>query len=128
MKMNSYTTPTHTTHTATTAYNAHLPMCEKIDPAYRLFFTTLAHEKRLQILNAIRKKPLNATEIGKMTGIEQTLLSHHLQILVHHGMVFVEKRKQFKYYSLNQETIQPLLWLIDAHMKQYCCKILEGKR
>ena len=102
--------------------------CETIDPAYKLFFTTLANENRLKILNAIRNKPLNLTQIAKVTTIEQTLISHHIKILEHHGMVFLEKKGKFKYYTLNQETIQPLLWLIDAHMKQYCCKILEGKR
>lgn len=102
--------------------------CEKISPAYKLFFTTLANENRLLILNTIRKKPLNLTQISQTTKLEQTLLSHHLKTLEHHGMVFVEKRGKFKYYTLNQQTIQPLLWLIDAHMKQYCCKILEGKR
>ncbi len=101
--------------------------CEKINPAYKLFFTTLANENRLKILNAIRTKPLNLTQITKATNIEQTLLSHHMKILEYHGMVFLEKKKKFKYYTLNQQTIQPLLWLIDAHMKQYCCKILEGK-
>jgi len=93
-----------------------------------MFFSTLANKNRLQVLNTLRKKSLNATEISAETGFEQTLLSHHLKILEYHGMVFVEKRGKFKYYTLNQQTIQPLLGLIDAHTKQYCCKIVEGTR
>jgi DNA-binding transcriptional ArsR family regulator len=102
--------------------------CNTITPAYGLFFSTLANENRLKILNVLRTKRLNVTEIVKATEFEQTLVSHHLKTLEHHGMVFVEKQGKYKYYTLNKNTIRPLLVLIDTHMKQYCCKILEGKR
>ncbi len=96
--------------------------------AYKMFLQTLAADTRLKIIQVLEKKPLCVNEIVTLTGYEQTLISHHLKVLQHHGMVFVEKRGKFKYYTVNQQTIQPLLWLIDAHTKQYCCKIVEGKR
>ncbi len=102
--------------------------CKDISPAYGLFFGALANENRLKILNVLRKKALNVTEIAKVTRFEQTLVSHHLKMLEYHGMVFVQREGKFKFYSLNQKTIQPLLDLIDTHMKQYCCKILRGER
>lgn len=96
--------------------------------AYKMFLQTLAADARLKIIQVLEKKSLCANEIVTKTGYEQTLISHHLKVLEHHGMVFVEKRGKFKYYTLNQQTIQPLLGLIDAHTKQYCCKIVEGTR
>ena len=96
--------------------------------AYRMFFSTLANESRLMIVNILRKKPLNVTEICLKTGFEQSMVSHNLKILEYHGMIFKEKKGKYRYYSVNKKTIQPLLKLIDTHMKEYCCKILKGER
>ena len=100
----------------------------KLYGAYKLFFGALATDSRLHILNALRTGPKNVSEIGEITNYEQSMISHNLKILEHHGMVFLERRGKFKYYQLNRKTIIPLLQLIDTHMKQYCCKILEGER
>lgn len=96
--------------------------------AYQLFFGTLANETRLTLINVLREKPLNVTEICKMTGFEQSLVSHNLKMLEYHGMVFKEQQGKFRYYAVNEKTIKPLLGLIDAHMEEYCCKIAVGKR
>jgi DNA-binding transcriptional ArsR family regulator len=96
--------------------------------AYGLFFSTLANDSRLQIVNLLRKEVLNVSEICERTGFEQSMVSHNMKNLEHHGMVFSERKGKFKYYSLNKETISPLLELIDSHMQEYCCKILRGER
>ena len=96
--------------------------------AYKLFFGTLANHTRLKIVNSLRDGKKNVTEICKATGFEQSLVSHHLKMLEYHGMVFVEKKGKYRYYQLNSKTIKPLLELIDAHLKAYCCKILMGER
>jgi len=70
----------------------------------------------------------NVSEICRATGFEQSMVSHNLKELEYHGMVFMQKKGKFRYYSVNEKTITPLLELIDAHMKEYCCQILEGKR
>lgn len=100
----------------------------KLSGAYQLFFSTLANDSRLHIINTLRQKPLNVTEICQKTGFEQSMVSHNLKELEYHGMVFPERKGKFKYYKVNEKTIQPLLKLIDAHMKTYCCKILERER
>ena len=99
-----------------------------LEKAYPLFFGTLANEKRLRITNVLRKGKKNVTEICLASGFEQSMVSHHLKELEYHGMVFMEKKGKFRYYSVNEKTIRPLLELIDAHMRKYCCQILEGKR
>jgi len=97
------------------------------DAAYELFFTSLSNPNRLAILNAIRKKSRNVSEICTSTGFEQTMVSHNLTRLQRCGMVFAEKKGKFKFYRVNNESIEPILNLIDKHMNKYCCKILEGK-
>ncbi len=96
--------------------------------AYPLFFGTLANEARLKIVNCLRNGAKNVSEICQQTKLEQSLVSHHLKMLEYHGMVFKEVKGKYRYYRVNNKTIKPLLELIDAHMKEYCCKILEGKR
>lgn len=66
--------------------------------------------------------------ICQSTGFEQTMVSHNLKRLERCGMVFVEQKGKHRHYSVNKKTIGPLLEIIDAHMKGYCCEILKGKR
>ncbi|MEK6950364.1 MAG: metalloregulator ArsR/SmtB family transcription factor [Nanoarchaeota archaeon] len=100
----------------------------RLGKAYPLFFGTLANEARLKIVNVLRRGEKNVSEISKQAKLEQSLVSHHLKMLEHHGMVFKEVQGKFRYYTLNSKTIKPLLELIDAHMKEYCYKILQGER
>ena len=67
---------------------------------------------------------MNVSEICESTGFEQTMVSHNLKRLEKCGMVFGEKKGRFKYYQVNHESIEPILNLIDKHMKRYCCKVL----
>ena len=95
---------------------------------YKFFFGALANPNRLRIINALRNGKKNVGEICQETKLEQTIISHNLKVLEYHGMVFMEKQGKYRYYSVNKKTIKPLLEFIDAHMKEYCCKILEGKK
>ncbi len=96
--------------------------------AYKIFFGSLAHHSRLHIINLLRAGPRNVTEISKETGLEQTLVSHNLKRLERCGMVFVQQRGKQRYYSVNSETIKPLMELIDRHTNMYCRHILDGTR
>lgn len=80
------------------------------------------------LINVLRDKPLNVTQVCEATGFEQSLVSHNLRMLEYHGMVFKRSQGKFRYYTVNEKTIKPLLELIDAHMEEYCCKIAAGKR
>lgn len=96
--------------------------------AYNLFFGSLANEHRLELLQVLRAGEKNVSEICESTGFEQTMVSHNLKRLERCGMVFGRVDGKFRYYSVNKKTIDPLLKLIDSHMKEYCCKIVEGER
>lgn len=97
-------------------------------PIYGLFFTSLANPNRLQIVSFLRQKSMNVTEICQATNFEQTMVSHNLKRLERCGMVFVEQKGKNRYYTLNKKTIKPLLQLIDNHINQYCCKVLEESK
>ncbi len=91
---------------------------------YRIFFVSLANPNRLQILNALRYGEKNVTDICNATKFEQTMVSHNLRRLLRCGMVKSVSRGKFRYYTINQKTIKPLMNLIDSHMEEYCCKLL----
>ena len=87
---------------------------------YELFFGTLANEQRLKIINLLRKGPKNVTQICKELNFNQTTVSHNLRKLKICGFVFNEKNGKERIYSLNKETIKPLMDLIDKHTNKFC--------
>ncbi len=101
---------------------------EKLQEAYKIFFGTLVSTNRLKILNLIRDKELCVNEIVEKSGIEQTHISHDLARLKRCGFIEERREGKYRYYSINEETIKPLLEVIDKHMKGNCIHILEGGR
>lgn len=98
----------------------------KVYGAYKIFFGTLVSESRLKIINLLRKRKKNVSEIIKELNIDQTAVSHDLARLKKCGFVICKTEGKYRYYSLNQKTINPLMNLIDDHMSQYCIHILHG--
>jgi DNA-binding transcriptional ArsR family regulator len=101
---------------------------EELYGAYKLFFGTLFSETRLKIINLLRKKRLNVSEIIQELNFDQTAVSHNLARLKQHGFVISEIDGKFRYYKLNEETISPIMSLIDKHMSQYCIHILHSMK
>ena len=97
---------------------------EEIYEAYKVFFGTLVSESRLKIINLLRKGEKSVTEIVKVLKLPQPTISHDLARLKKCGFVKVRIVKNFRHYSLNEKTIDPLMSLIDHHMAQYCIHIL----
>lgn len=98
---------------------------EEIYEAYKIFFGTLGSESRLRIINLLRSGKKNVSEIIKELNIGQTAVSHDLARLKKCGFVKSDIEGKFRYYKLNEETIKPLMGLIDKHMSQYCVHILH---
>ncbi|MEK6933730.1 MAG: metalloregulator ArsR/SmtB family transcription factor [Nanoarchaeota archaeon] len=103
---------------------------EEIYEAYKIFFGTLGSESRLRIINLLRKGKKNVSEIIIELNMDQTAVSHDLSRLKRCGFVKSEIEGKFRSYKLNEETIEPLMGLIDKHMSQYCIHILHqgGKK
>ncbi|KHO55307.1 MAG: ArsR family transcriptional regulator [archaeon GW2011_AR19] len=98
---------------------------QQIYEAYKIFFGTLVSEPRLKIINLLRKGKKNVSEIIKELNFDQTAVSHNLARLKMCGFVLDEINGKFRYYKLNEETIKPLMFLIDKHMSKNCIHILN---
>ena len=98
---------------------------EEVYEAYKIFFGTLVSESRLKIINLLRKGEKSVSEIVGALKLSQPTISHDLARLKNCGFVKVKVAKNFRHYSLNKKTIEPLMRLIDNHMAQYCIHILH---
>jgi DNA-binding transcriptional ArsR family regulator len=89
------------------------------------FFSTLANPTRLAILELLRERPRNVTEISEALNQEQSMISHNLKPLERCRFVFSERRKKERLYSLNKETIEQIFKIFAYHAEKYCPT--EGK-
>ena len=87
---------------------------------YELFFGTLANEQRLAIINVLRDSPKNVSQICRELKFNQTTVSHNLKRLKTCGFVFSKKNGKERIYSLNKDTIKPLMEIIDKHTDKFC--------
>jgi DNA-binding transcriptional ArsR family regulator len=99
---------------------------DEVYGAYKLFFGTLCSEPRLKIINLLRFGKKNVSQIIDELKMDQTAVSHDLARLKRCGFVKSEIDAKYRYYSLNEETINPLMEMIDKHMNQFCIHILKS--
>ena len=90
-----------------------------------MFFGTLISEPRLKIINLLRKDKKNVSQIVKELKMDQTIVSHNLSRLKKCGFVKSEIDNKYRYYSLNKDTIKPLMEIIEKHMSLYCIRIIK---
>lgn len=88
--------------------------------SYYVFFSNLASELRIKIISELKKGKKSVSEISNNLNIEQSKVSHALQSLRHCNIVNVEVQGKNRIYSLNKDTIIPILDLIDKHAKTFC--------
>jgi DNA-binding transcriptional ArsR family regulator len=60
----------------------------------------LAEPLRLRIVDALRDRPRNVSEIAELLGVEVVIASHHLGILRNAGLVERQKQGRFAVYKL----------------------------
>lgn len=89
---------------------------------YHVFFTHLANPLKMDIVLLLRRKELCVGEICKKLGVEQSKVSHALISLKSCNVVKSEQKGKHRYYVLNDETIVPILNLIDKHSVKHCKK------
>ena len=74
----------------------------------------LADPLRVRILDVVRRSeaPVCQCELIALFDIRQSLLSHHLKRLVDAGLLEVERRHRWAYYSVATDTLQEMTtWL-----------------
>jgi len=91
---------------------------------YHIFFRNLANPIKTKIITALKEKESSVNELSKKLKIEQSKLSHALSSLRCCNLVLVKQKGKNRIYSLNKETIIPILKVIDKHKCTYCagCK------
>jgi ArsR family transcriptional regulator, arsenate/arsenite/antimonite-responsive transcriptional repressor len=72
-------------------------------------YRALADPHRRTILRVLRSGEETAGELAAATGLRPAALTHHLTILKLAELVRVERRGQYKVYSLNTTVFQDLV-------------------
>ncbi len=94
---------------------------------YHIFFRNLANPLKIKIISVLKEKKSSVGDLTFELGVEQSKVSHALALLRRCNLVNVEKKGKERIYSLNKDTIIPMLKLIDKHSKTYCnCKECKG--
>lgn len=90
-----------------------------IDLTYMGFFKALCNDTRLGIVLSLKDKPKNVSQLTSELGMEQSRISHNLQCLEKNGFVTVEQDGKQRIYSLNKDTIEPILKAVKKHTEKY---------
>ena len=91
---------------------------------YYIFFGKLANKLKIDIISELKDKPSSVMRLVNKLKVDQSKLSHALASLRCCSIVLVERKGKERIYSLNKETILPILEIIDKHEEKFCkfCK------
>jgi len=78
----------------------------------------MAHPIRLQIIEQLRRREMNVTELIKSTKVKQANLSQHLSQLRSKEIVKNRKEGNVVYYSIKKTEVTKIIDL----MRNYVCK------
>ena len=94
-----------------------------MDKCY-LFFETLGSKLKIDIILKLRESSFNVNELSNKLNQERSKVSHALKLLLECGFIKVKNKGRERVYSLNEETILPLLSIVEKHVNKYCkvCK------
>ena len=94
---------------------------------YKQFFGKVANQVRLDIIELLMHGKSNVSVIVKKLNYDQSTISHSLSRLEECGFVTVQQKSKERIYTLNTNTIKPLLNLMHAHMEKYCKHVVAKK-
>lgn len=82
------------------------------------FCKVFCHPVRLGILDLLRHRWMNVSEISKQLGIRQTVVSQHLAILRRVGAVKSERRGRSIYYAVADKRIIEAYDVIEEFLRK----------
>jgi DNA-binding transcriptional ArsR family regulator len=88
--------------------------------SYDEFFGNFSNKTKLKIIMNLRRKPLSVSDLARMIGEEQSKVSHSLTTLARCNIVSVKHEGKKRIYSLNKDTVMPMLGLVDEHVHNHC--------
>tara|TARA_Y100000034_G_C6748679_1_gene332636 strand:- start:383 stop:679 length:297 start_codon:yes stop_codon:yes gene_type:complete len=86
------------------------------------FFNNLANPTKFKIIMSLKESPLSVTDIINKLQEEQSKISHNLKSLTQCHVVEVKQQGKKRIYSLNKDTIVPMLEIVKKHARKYCLK------
>jgi len=98
---------------------------------YHVFFSNLSNPLRIKIIESLKEKDKNVSELSKVLKVEQSKISHALSSLKKCKIVECSPKGKERIYTLNKKTILPILELIDKHSKKCCngnCKFCNKEQ
>ena len=69
-------------------------------------FKILSVDKRIEIIELLKKEPMSVKSLAKALGVTQSAVSQHLRVLKGAGLVKDERRGYWIYYSLDRDTLE----------------------
>lgn len=91
-------------------------------PSYNVFFEVISPKLRIKIIEALENKPMCVNDLCEELDEEQSKVSHNLKKLTECHFLMVKKEGKKRIYSLNKETLTPLLKIVKTHVNKYCCE------
>jgi len=88
--------------------------------SFDLFFQNFSNKTKLDIILVLKEKPLSVMEISEELKQEQSKISHSLKKLIQCNILRVEQQGKQRIYTLNKETVLPMLKLVETHVKHFC--------
>ena len=79
-----------------------------------------ANKTKFDIIMALINRPLNVKEIIKRVNEEQSTVSHNLKKLTDCHILEVKKVGKERIYSLNKDTVIPMLKIVGKHVEKHC--------
>lgn len=69
-------------------------------------FKILSVDKRIEIIELLKKEPMSVNVLAEALGITQSAVSQHLRILKGAGLVKDQRQGYWIYYSLNKDVLE----------------------
>jgi DNA-binding transcriptional ArsR family regulator len=88
--------------------------------SYELFFATFGNKTRMSIVEALMDGAKSVSQICKITNEEQSKVSHNLKKLTNCHFLDVTRSGKERIYSLNKDTVVPIMQLVQEHVKKHC--------
>ena len=87
-------------------------------------FKLLSVDKRIEIIELLKKEPMSVNALADALGITQSAVSQHLRVLKSAGLVKDERQGYWVYYSLNRDALEKCR----QRLNRICtCGCLGGK-
>lgn len=69
-------------------------------------FKILSVDKRIEIIELLKKQPMSVNVLAEALGITQSAVSQHLRVLKGAGLVEADRQGYWIYYSLNRDALE----------------------